>query len=366
MRGDGRGGTGWALAMLPFVLVAGIGIARGIVGPGQDVLPLLVAGPAVAAIVGGVVLTVAAGASAMAVAAVWDAFQGSGPDHRRAEVVLIASAVITVTALAAARARERRDAELREARGIADAVQKVLLRPVPESACGVRLGVSYASASSGARVGGDLYDVVAGPDRMRVIVGDVQGKGLPALGTASAVLGVFREAAHDAGGGLEAVVGRIESTLARELGEEQFVTAVLAEFHRDVPGVRLLNCGHPPPLLLGPAGARYVGDRDGSLPLGMTDLGGAPRHEVALPLGPGDGILLYTDGASEARGRSGDFFALASQCPLAAMPEPSRFVEAVRDKIISHVGRSLDDDMTLLLAYRGEAGPAVGRPPSAT
>jgi serine phosphatase RsbU (regulator of sigma subunit) len=356
MRGDGRGGAGWLLAVLPFALVAGIGIARGIIGPGQDLLPLLVAGPAVAAIVGSVWLTLAAGAWAMAVAAVLDAFQGTGPDHRRTEVVLVATAVITVTAIAAARARERRDAELSEARGIADAVQKVLLRPVPARACGVRLGVSYASASSGARVGGDLYDVVASADRVRVIVGDVQGKGLPALETASAVLGVFREAAHDAGGGLEAVVGRIESTLARELSEEQFVTAVLAEIHQDEPGVRILNCGHPPPLLLGPAEARYAGGEEGSLPLGMTDLGDAPRRPVVLPFGPGEGILLYTDGASEARGRSGDFFALAAQCPLTVMPEPATFVEAVRDKIISHVGRSLDDDMTLLLAYRSQAG----------
>lgn len=55
----------------------------------------------------------------------------------------------------------------------------------------------YLSASSGARVGGDLYEVVTTPECVRLVVGDTKGKGLPAVQSAAAVLGVFREAAHE-------------------------------------------------------------------------------------------------------------------------------------------------------------------------
>lgn len=93
--------------------------------------------------------------------------------------------------------RERREAELASVRSIAEVAQRVLLRPVPRTAGGLSAAVSYTAAVAEARIGGDLYEVVTSPGGVRVIVGDVQGKGLDAVETAADVLGAFREAAHD-------------------------------------------------------------------------------------------------------------------------------------------------------------------------
>lgn len=113
----------------------------------------------------------------------------------------------------ASRARERRDRVLAHVQLVAEAAQQVLLRPVPRPADPVRLAAGYLSASSGARVGGDLYEVVTTPECVRLVVGDAKGKGLPAVRSAAAVLGVFREAAHKEDG-QAAIVSHIETSLA--------------------------------------------------------------------------------------------------------------------------------------------------------
>jgi serine phosphatase RsbU (regulator of sigma subunit) len=122
----------------------------------------------------------------------------------------------------------------------------VLLRSVPLSAGPLRVAVSYTSAVAEARIGGDLYEVVASPHGVRVIVGDVQGKGLAAVETAAVVLGAFREAAHDEPD-LMGVGERLERSVARELEGEKFVTAILAESGSDHEVV-FLNYGHPDPV----------------------------------------------------------------------------------------------------------------------
>jgi len=374
MRSSGRNPsvrprTSPLLAALPFAIVAAVGAARVWAGPDWGLLSLLAVAPAVAAIVGGVAYTLAAGAAALALAVTLDVALRPATSHRAAEVIMFAVAAVTGAAILGIRARQRRDAELVQVRGVAEAAQRVLLRPVPSQVHGVALAVSYASASSGARVGGDFYEAVPTADGVRLIVGDVQGKGLPALQTAAAVLGVFREAAYDPAGGLAGIIARIEITLARELRDEQFVTAVLAEIRPDCRTAAILNCGHPLPLLLGPGGSRFAGEDDGSMPLGMTHLARVDRVPFTVPFAPGDAILLYTDGATEARGSSGEFFSLSDSAngPKAPLRDPPRFVQEVRDQVTRHVGHAPDDDLTLLLAYldpEAVGEPSGPRPPA--
>lgn len=108
--------------------------------------------------------------------------------------------------------------------------------------------------------------MVTSPAGVRILVGDVQGKGLEAVETAAAVVGAFREAAYDEAD-LADVVMRLESALNRMLSGEKFVTAVLAEYDDDQ--ITLLSCGHPPPLVLTPDGGAYFAEsREPAPPLG--------------------------------------------------------------------------------------------------
>ena len=154
---------------------------------------------------------------------------------------------VTVAGLVETVMRQRREAELASVRSIAEVAQRVLLRPVPRSAGHLRVAVSYTSAVAEARIGGDLYEVVASSAGVRVIVGDVQGKGLEAVETAAVILGAFREAAHDEAD-LTSVGTRLERVADREC-RGKVRTAVLAEVADD-HSVTLLNYGHPAPLIL--------------------------------------------------------------------------------------------------------------------
>jgi serine phosphatase RsbU (regulator of sigma subunit) len=344
------------LPALPFAIVAAIGASGMVIGPGWGLLPLLAVGPAVAAAVGGPLYTLAAGAAALAACLLITAGTPPGATHR----MFLAVAGVTVVGALASRARGRRDRQLAQARLVAEATQKVLLPPVPRQAGPVKLAMRYLSASSGARVGGDLYEVATTPHGVRLIVGDAKGKGLPAAQPAAAVLGVFREAAHEENS-LAAIVFRIETSLARQLSDEQFVTAVLAEVSADGTKIELLSCGHPAPLLLGPARPRFIGPEEGSLPLGLGHLAGEPRLPVTIAFEPGDALLFYTDGASEARNKAGVFFPLADNAAVRAPPDPATLADRLGDEVIKHAGHVPDDDVALLVIYREGALTRWGR-----
>jgi Stage II sporulation protein E (SpoIIE) len=325
---------------LPFAIIVAIGVSRLVIGPGWGLLPLLAVGPAVAAAVCRPLDTLAAGAVALAVCLLFAADLQPGATHRAAGVAFLAVAGVTAAGALGGRARGRRDRELAQVRLVAEAAQQVLLRPVPHQAGPVRLAVRYLSASSGARVGGDLYEVVTTPECVRLVVGDAKGKGLPAVQLAAAVLGVFREAAHEEDS-LAAIVSRVETSLARQLSDEQFVTAILAEVSADGTKIELLSCGHPEPLLLGTSPPRFIGPEEGSLPLGLGHLADVPRIPVTVPLEPGHALLFYTDGASEARNKAGVFFPLADCAAVRAPPDPATLADRLGDELTLriHAGR---------------------------
>jgi len=342
------------LPALPFAIIAANGVSRVVMGPGWGMLLLLAVGPAVAAAVGGPLYTLAAGAAALAVGLPFAAGMRPAATHRLAEVAFGAVAGVTAAGVLASRARRRRDRELAQTRLVAEAAQQALLRPVPRQAGPVRVAARYLSACSGARVGGDLYEVATTTDGVRLIVGDAEGKGLPALQSAAAVLGVFREAAHEEDS-LEAIASRIETSLARQLGDERFVTAILAEVSADGSKIELLGCGHPEPLLLGPARPRFIGLDEGSLPLGLGQLADVPRIPVTIAFEPGDALLFYTDGASEARNKAGVFFPLADCAAVRAPPDPATLPGRLGDEVVRYVGHAPDDDVALFVIYRDGA-----------
>jgi serine phosphatase RsbU (regulator of sigma subunit) len=307
----------------------------------------------VAAAIGGVLYTLAAGAltTAALVFFVFDTQPGT-ETHRGTICSLIAAAGVTAAGLLASWIRGRREQELAEVRLVAESAQRVVLRPVPRRVGPVGLAVRYLSAASGARIGGDLYEVAASPDCLRLLVGDAEGKGLPGVQMAAAALGAFREAAFEEGC-LAGIVRRMEASLSRQFSEEQFVTAILAEIRPGTGKMEIISCGHPAPLLLGGSRPQLAaGPETGSLPLGLGGLAGVPRAPLIIPFAPGDGVLFYTDGVTEARNRAGEFFPLADSASLAGPDDPAALVSRLADEVIRYVGHAPDDDLALLLAYR--------------
>jgi serine phosphatase RsbU (regulator of sigma subunit) len=341
------------LLALPFVILAVVGISWLVLGPGWDLLLLMAVGPAVAAGVGALVYTLTAGVAALAESLAFTVGLPSASRHP-AQIMFLAVAGVTAASVLTGRERRRRERELAQTRLVADVAQRVLLRPVPDRVGPVGLAVHYQSAASGARIGGDLYEVVTTPDCVRLIVGDVEGKGLPAVALAAAVLGVFREAAYEEGG-LDAIAARIEASLTRQLGAEQFVTAVLAEISPGGDKVELLSCGHPAPLLLRAGQPRLLAPSQNGLPLGLGQLADVPRIPLVISLEPGDELLFYTDGVSEARNKAGEFFPLAYAAAAQPPAGPATRVDRLGDAVIRHVGHAPDDDIALLLVQRDAA-----------
>ncbi|MFE3323945.1 PP2C family protein-serine/threonine phosphatase [Streptomyces sp. NPDC059176] len=327
--------------------MAVVGTIDVVAGPSVGLLPLVSLGPAFAGLAGGWRRTAFIGGLALILCLVLGTYDGQMPG-RRGYTALASVTGVTAAGLVAAVMRQRRETELASVRSIAEVAQRVLLRPVPRSAGHLRVGVSYTSAVAEARIGGDLYEVVAAPQGVRVIVGDVQGKGLDAVETAALVLGAFREAAHDEPD-LAGVGARLERVADRELRGEKFVTAILAEVGHDGK-VTLLNYGHPAPVIVRTDGAARFAEPPGyALPLGLGIHGTNGPEPYAEGFRPGDQILLYTDGVSEARDHADRFYPLGERTALLTDPDPECALRALRGDLVRHVEGPLHDDAAMLL-----------------
>jgi serine phosphatase RsbU (regulator of sigma subunit) len=342
-----------ALGTLPFLVLAAVGLIDVEVGHSIGLLALLSLGPAFAAVVGGLARMVIVSCLALVMCLLLATYKDMiiDVDDQLAFVTVLG---VSVAGVIASTLRQRQERELAGVRTVAEAAQQVLLRPVPAGSGAVRIAVRYISATSRATIGGDLYEVIAAADATRFIIGDVQGKGLEAVKMASTVLGAFREVAPDTSD-LAVIATRIEATLARELTDEQFVTAILAQVSADGSKMELLNRGHPPPLLVNGAGPRLLDAAEGGLPLGLAQFAALPGQPAVIEVGPGDRVLFYTDGVSEARSRSGEFFPLAQCRAVRESGDPDQILDALSAAVLRHVGHALDDDAAMLLICREPA-----------
>ncbi|AYG80444.1 Phosphoserine phosphatase RsbU [Streptomyces hundungensis] len=340
------------LWVLPYAVMGLVVVANLIAGPTVGLLPLVSLGPAFAGLVGGWRRTVVVGLIALA-AGVGLGIYSQLFEERRGFASLAAVAGVTAVGVAGSVMRQRREAELAGMRSIAEVAQRVLLRPVPRSAGHLRAAVSYTSAVAEARIGGDLYEVVSSPEGVRVIIGDVQGKGLESVETAAVVLGAFREAAHDEPD-LKGVGARIERAAGRALEGEKFVTAIIAELD-PANGAVFLNYGHPPPLLVRADGSVSFPEPDQyALPLGLGLGSGEGPRPFRVAFAPGDQLLLYTDGVTEARDRTGAFYPLGARTVFLKDPDPEAALEALRRDLILHTEGPLHDDAAMLLLRHRE------------
>ncbi|MGH3311307.1 MAG: PP2C family protein-serine/threonine phosphatase [Streptomyces sp.] len=293
--------------------------------------------------------------------------------------------LVLVTGLSAllALVRVRASRELVQVQEVAEAAQLALLRPLPERLGPLRLAGMYRAADAAALIGGDLYSVRPTAYGVRVLVGDVRGKGIGATRTMATITSAFREAAMSSST-LSELAARIETSMAldrsdaenggyrrtpgapapagsrdphRDSEAELFATAVLMEFPAEGGSVRVLDRGHPPLYRIGGEnGVAALEPAEYGLPLGLGDLSPDPGPEPrTIPLAAGETLVAYSDGVTEARGEDGTFYPLGQRLAErygsgwhAVGIEPAEVVRFLQGDV-ARWAKALNDDMVVVV-----------------
>ncbi|MFD5394346.1 PP2C family protein-serine/threonine phosphatase [Streptomyces sp. NPDC127097] len=352
------------LAKVPWILAALallVGVLLNLFAPEPYMgLPLLAAAPLVA----GATLTFRSALAVVCVTCVvsvaLDIERG-----RPATPLLVDLAVvglIGVLALGVNRLIVRQGRDLALARDVAEAVQRAVLPDPPKEAGPLAVAAGYTAAQAEARIGGDFYAVQETPFGVRMIIGDVRGKGIKAVAAVSVALGAFRQEAEYAPS-LNTLGQRLDEALARAaarsgpvISSEGFTTAVLAEVSADGEMLSLVNRGHPPPYLVHGGQLVRLDPTTPQLPLGvglgdLTPAASVPVDGVRLP--PGASLLLITDGVTEARDKRGTFYDPVYSGRLGRrFTEPEALVEAVTKDVGRWTEGDHEDDMAILAVTR--------------
>ncbi|WP_327371857.1 PP2C family protein-serine/threonine phosphatase [Streptomyces sp. NBC_01217] len=320
--------------------------------------PLLVIAPAITASFAGPLLTGAVGLLAVAAQAYIGLHFGV-LTSRNVIVQIAALAVLSAVVVCFCVVRERRRRELARVRSVAEAAQHVLLWPLPDRIGPLRIACLYLAAEDEAQIGGDLYATTRVGDGTRVLIGDVRGKGLAAIGEAALVLGAFREAAHQHTG-LPELAAALERSVSRyqadfepeEEAGERFATALLLEIPDQGNISRMTSCGHPAPLLLSPGHAVTVPSLHPAPPLGVGGTGPTGYAVDVFTFEEGDTLLLYTDGVIEARDRAGSFYPFPERAARWTEASPESLLHHLRGDLLAHAGGHLGDDAAFIAIHR--------------
>ncbi|WP_410093155.1 PP2C family protein-serine/threonine phosphatase [Streptomyces sp. me109] len=322
--------------------------------------PLLVIAPALTASLAGPRLTTLVGVLAVT-AQVCIAMLHGGLTTANHVAQIIALSVLSALVVFVCHLRERRALELSRSRSVAETAQRVLLRPPPRRIGPLRVAWLYLAAEDEARIGGDLF-AVARSARLstRLVIGDVRGKGMSSIGEASVALGAFREGAQRYAT-LPELTAALEASVCRDLDEvadtehdpgEHFITALVLDIPDHGNRVEMINCGHPPPLLLRDHRVEVLQARHPVPPLGLCETPAAHHRPDPFTFEVGDVLLLYTDGVIEARSPTGDFYPLADRVAAFRGAGPDALLRHIHDDLLAHVGDRPSDDAALLIVER--------------
>ncbi|GAA1802073.1 serine/threonine-protein phosphatase [Planosporangium flavigriseum] len=348
MISEGRVGLGAALALIALVsLIQLLDAAQG------RHIGVLAAAPMLAAALASWRQALAVGVVATGMGALFSVPDAANPRLMLSNFVSVALIVFgTGIAAVVGLYRQRQAERFIELSKLASVAQSAVLRPLGPQLGQLSIAARYISASAAADIGGDLYEALDTPYGVRMIIGDVRGKGLDAVRLASIVLGSYRHIAYERAD-LRAIVADLDRAVARSVGDEDFVTAALVEERGGT--LTIVNCGHPPPMLLRRGEVIELTPPVSAPPLGFMPVV-RPRVER---LEPGDRLLFYTDGLAEAR-RDGEFFPTAGRAwRLLGHGTVADGLASLESALIEWVRGQLDDDIALvLMEYAGAHGPA--------
>jgi phosphoserine phosphatase RsbU/P len=251
----------------------------------------------------------------------------------------------------------RRRAEESEARVrlLAHTLQNSLLPPALPYVAGLDLGAVYRPAGRGDEVGGDFYDVFStAPGDWAVVIGDVVGKGVAAATLTSLVRYTVRAVAMRSRRP-RAVLAALNDALLQQHAKRVCTVAYARVQLTGSNAAQVTIClgGHPQPLAVGRDGEPVPVGRFGSI------LGALPTpalHDVTTTLGPGDALLLYTDGVVEGR-RDGEFFGerrLAALVGALRDRDAATIADEVAAAAVDHqYGSPADDIAIVVVRYVG-------------
>lgn len=233
---------------------------------------------------------------------------------------------------------------------IARDIQRAMLPKGTFTAAGVEAHGVTRPANT---VGGDFYDILPLPDgRVVIALGDVAGKGSPAALLMALLLAMLRTLVDE---GLEgsALMARLNAQICRHSPPERFITLFFALYNPATGQLTYVNAGHLPGLLRRKGGGfeRLLG---GGIALGMFDASTYETYEIALS--PGDLMVLYSDGITEAESPSGQAFeetGLQAVVDRTATSEPAAVGAEVLKAVERHAQDTrFADDLTILLLRR--------------
>jgi hypothetical protein len=214
--------------------------------------------------------------------------------------------------------------------------------------------------------GGDALDYAVNDGVLHVSVLDAMGHGLAAAGVAAFALSAYRHSRRR-GCGLLETYAAMDHAVGDQFPGERYVTAVIAQLHLDSGRLTWISAGHPPPLII----------RDGRLARTLTTPPAAPLGipldgPLVVPgeesLEPGDLLLLYTDGLTEARHRDGRMFTITGlgefiEREAAAGQTAPETLRRLRHAIVDRQPGQLEDDATAVLVewHRGAEADLLPR-----
>ncbi len=233
----------------------------------------------------------------------------------------------------------------------ASVIQRRLLPPAPTGITGYTLlGANHPCRT----VSGDYYDFVVRPDgKVYFVIADVSGKGVTAglmMAGLQASFRIFCKLDPSPAN----LVGQLNGALKEILPQSKFVTLFLGRLDTNSGAVEYANAGHTPPLLLGANGILELSETD--LLLGVVT--SAVFVNRTLALAPGDSLILFTDGVTEAE--NGDWTDFASSHIAQSLAQlhgapAAEIARTIEDAIIGHVGdMPLADDVTLVVVSRNQ------------
>ncbi|WP_262705478.1 MULTISPECIES: PP2C family protein-serine/threonine phosphatase [Streptomyces] len=348
-----------ALFAVPLAIILAVTLTDLTTPPTVHLGPFLIAAPAITASFAGAGGTAVIGALTVGAQIIIGAFHG-GLMTANHEAQIVAVIVISglVTSFRYVTDRHRR--RLSQVRSVAVAAQEVLLRPLPERIGELRIASLYLAADEEAQIGGDLYAAVRTEGATRLVIGDVRGKGLAAIGDAAVLIGAFRGSAYR-NLSLPGIATHMGSAMCwnwHHIGGEEryflesFVTAVVLDVYDDGPVAGMVNCGHPPPLLLHRGEIATLDVDEPAVPLGL-ELPEERDYQVEMfRFEYGDLLVLHTDGVIEARNDSGAFYPLLERLAVWRGGGPQSLVDYLHADLLRHTGGVVNDDAAIVVIAR--------------